>query len=122
MCNPKRKRPAAESVLDEDDDGDADEAADEKPGSKGKQAKRTKQPRQSLLGDLTPSMPPIRVFTGPPQKVPEDGIVAMPAKAEAPSKPAKSEKPKPVQAGIVPSALPAAAKTKEPPKSAPSKK
>jgi D-alanyl-D-alanine carboxypeptidase len=122
MCNPKRKRPAAESVLDEDDDGDTEEAADEKPGSKGKQAKRSKQPRQSLLGDLTPSMPPIRVFTGPPQKVPEDGIVAMPAKADAPAKPAKAEKPKPVQAGIAPSAIPAAAKAKEPQKSAPAKK
>jgi D-alanyl-D-alanine carboxypeptidase len=124
MCNPKRKRPAAESVLDEDeDDGDTDDSvADEKVGSKGKQAKRTKQPRVSLLGDLTPSMPPIRVFTGPPQKVPEDGIVATPAKADAPEKPAKTEKPKPVQAGVAPAAIPAAAKAKEPQKSTAPKK
>jgi D-alanyl-D-alanine carboxypeptidase len=124
MCNPKRRRPAAESVLDEED-GDIDESADENASSKGKQAKRTKQPRQSLLGDLTPSMPPIRVFTGPPQKVPEDGIVALPAKADNAAKPAKAEKakaemPKPVQASAP--AAPAPAKTKEPQKPAQPKK
>src|SRR5690606_15041887 len=50
MCNPKRKRPAAESALDEDD-GDIDESAstDGKSGAQSAKTKRTKQPRQSLL-------------------------------------------------------------------------
>ena len=132
MCNPKRKRPAAESVLDEED-GDIDESAEAtiKAGSTGKQAKQTKQTRPRLLGELTTSMPPIRVFTGPPQKVPEESMTATaakavgakPAKAESAAKPAKAEKAKPVQAsGLSAPATPAPAKAKEPQNQAQPKK
>jgi len=91
MCNPKRKRPAAESDIDEDDDASA--AAD-KGGVKGK-AKETKS--ASLLGPLVQSMPPIRVFTGPPSKVPEANLVAEPEKDEKRAKatPAKLATPMP---------------------------
>jgi D-alanyl-D-alanine carboxypeptidase len=106
MCNPKRKRPAAESALDEDD-GDINESAstDGKSGAKTAKTKRTKQPRQSLLGELKSSMPPVRVFTGAPQKVPEEAIVAMPA---------KTEKAKPVQASGPASRVSSPAKAKAP--------
>jgi hypothetical protein len=130
MCNPKRRRPAAESALDEED-GDTEESAEaDNKAAKGKQAKQTKPIRQSLLGDLTPSMPPILVFTGPPQKAPEEGIVARPAKAESAAKPAKTEstvkpakeKPKPEQEfGLTAPATAAAAKPKEPQKQQPKK-
>jgi D-alanyl-D-alanine carboxypeptidase len=130
MCNPKRKRPAAESDIDEDEDIEQSAAAESKPGSKGKQDKRTKQPRASLLGELTPSMPPIRVFTGPPQKVPEEGLAAAPvktnakpAKMESAAKPANAEKAKPVQAsGLAAPATSASAKAKEAQKPAQPKK
>jgi D-alanyl-D-alanine carboxypeptidase len=126
MCNPKRKRPAAESDIDEDEDIEQSAAAESKPGSKGKQAKPQ---RTSLLGELTSSMPPIRVFTGPPQKVPEEGFAAAkavgskPAKAESAAKPAKAEKAKPVQAsGLAAPAIAAPAKAKESQKPAQPKK
>jgi D-alanyl-D-alanine carboxypeptidase len=123
MCNPKRRRPAAESDIDEDDDADEAAATD----SKGKQTK-AKQQRQSLLTDLTASMPPIRVFTGPPGKVPEEGLVARdgkasPAKKEAAVKPAKPEAAKaasPVKdqakSAVKPAQASTAAKPKEPQK------
>ncbi|MCC6949604.1 MAG: serine hydrolase [Bradyrhizobiaceae bacterium] len=90
MCNPKRKRPAAESDVDDDDDEVA--AADSKSGAKDK-AKQTKS--ASLLGPLVQSMPPIRVFTGLPSKTPEGNIAARPDKDEKPVKaaPAKPDKP-----------------------------
>ena len=96
MCNPKRKRPAAESDIDLDEE--------DEPGTNGKA-------RASFLGALTPSMPPIRVFTGLPSKTPEETIATKPSKPKTAAKPAKAEKPaktKPVQAaGTI--ALPAAA-------------
>jgi D-alanyl-D-alanine carboxypeptidase len=125
MCNPKRKRPTAESDIDEDEDIEQSAAAESKSGSKGKQAKQAKPQRASLLGELTSSMPPIRVFTGPPQKVPEETLAGTPAKAvgskpaktESAAKPAKAEKAKPVQAsGLAAPATSATAKAKEPQK------
>jgi D-alanyl-D-alanine carboxypeptidase len=96
MCNPKKRRPAAESDIDEDDEPEAEISANAKadPKAKGKAAKKT--PRPSLLGDLKPSMPPIVVFTGPHLKMPETKIVATPAKEEKAEKakrpgPAKTE-------------------------------
>lgn len=91
LCNPKRKRPAAESDIDDDDE--AATAADVKSAGKGKAAKSPKP--ASLLGPLTASMPPIRVFTGPPQKIPEEQIVALPEKAEPQAKTAKPAAAKP---------------------------
>jgi D-alanyl-D-alanine carboxypeptidase len=89
MCNTKKRRPASESDIDEDDEPEAEIAAGTKsdPKAKGKAAK--KAPRPSLLGDLTPSMPPIVVFTGPHLKMPETKIVATPAKADNAEKTAK---------------------------------
>jgi D-alanyl-D-alanine carboxypeptidase len=130
MCNPKRKRPTAESDIDLDDEEEDEAPAAANAGAKGKQAKAApKQQRQSLLGELTASMPPIRVFTGAPGKVPEEGIVARDAKAkpekkEAAVKPAKSEAPKPAAAAKEqPKAAQAsaAAKPKEPQKQTPPK-
>jgi D-alanyl-D-alanine carboxypeptidase len=90
MCNPKRKRPAAESDVDDDDEEEA-AAADSKNGAKGK-AKQVKS--ASLLGGLNESMPPIRVFTGPPPKTPEGNLATSPEpeKKAAKPAPAKTEK------------------------------
>ena len=67
MCNRKRKRPAAESDIDEDDE----EIVENDPGSARAKAPRVKE-KGSLLVDLPPSMPPIQVYVGssppPPQK------------------------------------------------------
>ena len=133
MCNPKRKRPAAESDIDDDEeDIEAAEAAAAKADPKSKQAKGKKPPRKTLLGELTQSMPPIRVFTGPPQRAPEEGIVARDDKAKpekpkteaavAPAKAAqpKTAQPKPVQASGASAS--AAVKPKEPQKQAQPKK
>lgn len=96
MCNPKRRRPAAESDIEDDEEDTPPVAAAAASGAKGKQAKAApKQQRVSLLGDLQSSMPPIRVFTGPPRNVPEDGIALRdpdekPAKPESAAKPAKA--------------------------------
>jgi D-alanyl-D-alanine carboxypeptidase len=89
MCNPKKRRPAAESDIDEDDELEAETADNAKadPKAKGKAAKKASRP--SLLGGLTPSMPPIVVFTGPHLKMPETKIVATPAKADKAEKAAK---------------------------------
>jgi D-alanyl-D-alanine carboxypeptidase len=133
MCNPKRKRPAAESDIDDDEEGETTKAEDNKSGAV-KEAKAKSQ-RPSLLGEWSPSMPPIRVYTGLPSKTPNEAVAATaekpktaakPAKLEAktaktsddksvkegdgakPANAAKTEKPKPVQA----SASTAAAKPK----------
>lgn len=98
MCNRKRKRPVAESDIEDDDEDDIDP----KTGKKVK--------RQSLLGDLNPSMPPIRVFTGAPSKLPEEAIVAVPAKAkqEKAAEPVKREAPVRASAAGGAAATPAA--------------
>jgi D-alanyl-D-alanine carboxypeptidase len=90
MCNPKRKRPAAES--DVDDEEEEAVAAGGKNGAKSKGAKPAKA--ASLLGALTESMPPIRVFTGLPPKTPEGTLAKMPEaeKRAAKPAPAKAEK------------------------------
>jgi D-alanyl-D-alanine carboxypeptidase len=120
MCNPKRKRPTR-STIDGDDDDEEDlelaSVAGQKGVSKGK-AKQAAPQRQSLLGELKSSMPPIRVFTGAPRKTPEDGILitpAEPAKAEKPAKPAPAKTP-----GVA--AAPSAAKPKQPQKQPQQKK
>ncbi len=59
MCNRKRKRPAAESDIDEEEPEDAP------PGALAKAAALVKKP---LLVDLPPSMPPIKVSIVPPPK------------------------------------------------------
>jgi D-alanyl-D-alanine carboxypeptidase len=111
MCNPKRKRPTR-STIDGDDDDEEDlelaSVAGQKDVSKGK-AKQAAPQRQSLLGDLKSSMPPIRVFTGAPRKTPEDGIVIAPAE---PAKAEKSAKPAPAKAPGV-AAAPSTAKPKQ---------
>ncbi len=101
MCNPKRKRPVAQIDL-EDEEGEAEESDGNQAA--GKSEKR--QPRVSLLGELKPSMPPIRVFTGPPSQVPEEGIVASQEKAA----PARATAKKPVQASGASAVKPASAK------------
>jgi D-alanyl-D-alanine carboxypeptidase len=87
MCNRKRKRPVAESDIDEDDE----EETPPSPG--GKAPAKSKQAKHSLLVDLPPSMPPIRVFTGPVLKMPEVnlGPASTKEKAEKPAAPAKSD-------------------------------
>lgn len=91
MCNPKRKRPAAESDIEDDlEEGETAKAAPVEEGAKTKQAK-AKSPRPSLLGAWTPSMPPIRVYTGLPSKSPEDEIATVPEKPKTAAKPAKTE-------------------------------
>ena len=120
MCNPKRRRPKAVSSLDEETGEDEDTAHDkDEPKSKGKRA--------SLLGDYTTTMPPVRVFTGLPSRVPEDGIETangadkdkkdQPRQAE---KAKKSDKPRTAQADAA-VVQPASAK-KETPKRAQPKK
>ena len=110
MCNAKRKRPVAESDIDDDDE------EDEVPVANGtKTAAKTKQVKHSLLVDLPPSMLPIRVFTGPVLKLPETNIGTASAKekTEKPEKtavaPAKSEvKPKAAAASGAAAPKPAA--------------
>jgi len=101
MCNPKRRRPAAESDIDFDDE--------DEPGGNGKA-------RPSFLGALTPSMPPIRVFTGLPSTAPEEEIAAGPDKPKAAAKPVKSAPPAKAKAvraaGAI--AVPAAATATKP--------
>jgi D-alanyl-D-alanine carboxypeptidase len=104
MCNRKRKRPVAESDIDEDEEEDAPAAANSKTGTKTKQAKH------SLLSELSPSMPPIRVFTGAPSKMPEDAIATGPAKA----KPEKSAAPVKTEAPVRASAASAATTAAKP--------
>jgi D-alanyl-D-alanine carboxypeptidase len=113
MCNAKRKRPAAESDIDDEDEDDAAVAAGVAVGTKG--AVKAKQAKQSLLVDLPPSMPPIRVFTGPVLKLPETSIGTASAKEKtekpekAASAPAKSDaKPKAATASASAPAKPAA--------------
>lgn len=72
MCNRRRKRPVAESDFDDDE-----ESEQEAEAPKGV-AKVVAMVRKPLLVDLPPSMPPIRVFTGPPQKTPEAKTAASP--------------------------------------------
>jgi D-alanyl-D-alanine carboxypeptidase len=56
MCNPKRKRPAAESDQDDDEESGEDPAA----ANGAKAAKEKKK----LLVDLPPSMAPVHVYAG----------------------------------------------------------
>jgi D-alanyl-D-alanine carboxypeptidase len=121
MCNAKRKRPAAESDIDDDDEEDDTQAT---ATNGAKSAAKAKQVKQSLLVDLPPSMPPIRIFTGPVLKLPEPAVTttatkekaekaaATPAKTEkAAAAPAKSDtKPKPAAANATATASPAPAK------------
>jgi D-alanyl-D-alanine carboxypeptidase len=79
MCNPKRRRPTAHSSFDENDDEEEGERGSD---AKGKPAKAE---RASLLGPLTSSMPPVRVYVGLPKKTPESET----AKSVAEPKPAK---------------------------------
>ncbi|MEX0589818.1 MAG: D-alanyl-D-alanine carboxypeptidase family protein [Xanthobacteraceae bacterium] len=106
MCNRKRKRPVAESDIDEDEEEEAPPAANAKSAAKAKQAKH------SLLADLPPSMPPIRVFTGAPSKMPEEAIATAPVKAkpEKSAAPKKSKAPVRASAASGASASPAPAK------------
>jgi len=96
MCNPKRRRPAAESSIGEDEDDEeppVEVKANTKADPKAKLAAKDKK-RVSLLGDLHDSMPPIRVFTGLPSKQPEVEIVTnreVPKAAEKKKAPAKTE-------------------------------
>jgi D-alanyl-D-alanine carboxypeptidase len=95
MCSGKRKRPVAESDIDDDDDQETP------PVTAGKTAAKAKQVKQSLLVDLPPSMPPIRVFTGPVLKMPEGnlGTASAKEKTEKSAVPAKSDaKPRPTTA------------------------
>jgi D-alanyl-D-alanine carboxypeptidase len=90
MCNPKRKRPTGLSSLDEDDDEEEGERGFD---AKGKSAKPE---RASLLGPLTSSMPPVRVYVGLPKKTPEDEVVKPatdPKPAAKPAKKAPAKKP-----------------------------
>jgi D-alanyl-D-alanine carboxypeptidase len=110
MCNRKRKRPIAESDIDDDDE-------EETPLSPaGKATTKAKQAKQSLLVDLPSSMPPIRVFTGPAPKMPEVnlGVAATKEKAEKSAVPAKSEaKARPTTASA-PASSPAAKRAAKP--------
>jgi D-alanyl-D-alanine carboxypeptidase len=104
MCNRKRKRPAAESDIDDDEEEETPPAAAGQSAAKGKPAKH------SLLADLPPSMPPIRVFTGPPSKVPEEAIAAAPVKPKAEKAAAPKKGETPVRASAAgDAALPSAA-------------
>jgi len=94
MCNPKRKRPAAESDIDDDEtEGETAKAAPVQDAKQGAKTNLTssKASRPSLLGALTPSMPPIRVYTGLPSKTPEEGIAAASEKPKTAAKPVKME-------------------------------
>jgi len=92
MCNPKRRRPAAESSIEEEDEEPIEANAGSKPDPKAKASAKDKK-RLSLLGDLHDSMPPIRVFTGLPSKTPEAEIATTreaPKQAEKKKAPAKT--------------------------------
>jgi D-alanyl-D-alanine carboxypeptidase len=84
MCNPKRKRPTALSGLEQDDDDDEGERGSD---AKGKSAKTE---RASLLGPLTSSMPPVRVYVGLPKKAPEEEIAKPAADTKPAARPAKA--------------------------------
>jgi D-alanyl-D-alanine carboxypeptidase len=86
MCNPKRKRPVAESDFD-DEDEEIELPANSKSAAKSKQPKPVKH---SLLVDLPASMPPIRVFTGLLPKASEAAITTAPKTEKAAT--AKTEK------------------------------
>jgi D-alanyl-D-alanine carboxypeptidase len=75
MCNARRKRPVAESDIDDDDE---EETAPEPAGKNG--AKKSKG-KHTLLMDLPPSMPPIRVFVGAAPGTPQTKIAMAAAKA-----------------------------------------
>jgi D-alanyl-D-alanine carboxypeptidase len=75
MCNRKRKRPAAESDIDEEEPEEA--------GSSGALAKAAALVKKPLLVDLPPSMPPIKVFIGPAPKMPEVKMAAAPKSAKS---------------------------------------
>jgi D-alanyl-D-alanine carboxypeptidase len=95
MCNPKRRRPAAESSIgeDEDDEEPVEAKANTKADAKAKLAAKEKR-RASLLGDLHDTMPPIRVYTGLPSKQPEVEIATTrdaPKAADKKKAPAKTE-------------------------------
>jgi D-alanyl-D-alanine carboxypeptidase len=62
MCNRKRKRPAAESDIDEEEPEEA--------GTAGAFAKAAALVKKPLLVALPPSMPPIKVSMVPPPKAP----------------------------------------------------
>ena len=140
MCNPKRRRPAAESSIgeDENDEEPAEAKADTAADPKAKLAAKDRK-RVSLLGELHDSMPPIRVYTGLPSKQPEVEIVTTreapkaaqkkktPAKTETakgdasksePKKAAakKTETPRTAQAGMAGTAKPAVQPTSARPK------
>ena len=102
MCGKNRRRPAADS-----DEGEAAGNGGAADGDSilAVMAQGTQgRPRQgSLLGPLTPSMPPIPVFTGPARK-----------KGDAPAEVAQPKKPDPkartaAAAPAIPAAAPAAA-------------
>jgi D-alanyl-D-alanine carboxypeptidase len=59
ICNPKRKRPAAESDQDDDDEDNSED-----PGNANVGAKGAPKEKKNLLVDLPPSMAPVQVFTG----------------------------------------------------------
>ncbi|MDO8533660.1 MAG: D-alanyl-D-alanine carboxypeptidase family protein [Xanthobacteraceae bacterium] len=82
MCNRKRKRPAAESDIDEEEPEDAP------PGTLAKAAALVKKP---LLIDLPPSMPPIKVYIGSAQQQLEPKDAAAPKKAPKAPKAAKGK-------------------------------
>ena len=107
MCSGKRKRPAAESDLDDDDEVEVQLP----PGAK--MAAKAKPAKHSLLADLPPSMPPIRVFTGPVLKLPEVNLgnaatkeKSAPAKSEAKPKPTTASAPAPASPAVKPAAKP----------------
>jgi D-alanyl-D-alanine carboxypeptidase len=110
MCNPKRKRPTAHSSFDENDDEEEGERGSD---AKGKSAKPE---RASLLGPLTSSMPPVRVYVGLPKMTPENETVKSvaeprPAKKMPAKKPEQSAAKKTEQASPV-APKPAAARVK----------
>jgi D-alanyl-D-alanine carboxypeptidase len=93
MCNPKRRRPAAESSIDEEDEEPVEANTGSKPDPKAKSSAKEKR-RASLLGDLHDTMPPIRVYTGLPSRQPEAEIATTreaPKAAEKKKAPAKTE-------------------------------
>ncbi len=89
MCNRKRKRPAAESDIDEEE---PEEAA--APGALAKAAALVKKP---LLVDLPPSMPPIKVFIGAPP--PPEGKTTAAAKSAKTKTKAKAKTTKTTSVG-----------------------
>jgi D-alanyl-D-alanine carboxypeptidase len=125
MCNPKRRRPAAESSIGEDEDDD-EPTPSKTSVAKGKGSEKDKK-RVSLLGELQDSMPPIRVYTGLPSKQPETEIATTretpkaaekkkaTAKLDAPTAEPKKEAAKPEQKKEAPKTAQAGAGTAKPP-------